>query len=80
MIDTHISENEQMRRAVANESNTMPSLQISYNHDDVSIHDPTMLNLSLPSPLTDDSTNMLNSLSVRLTFIFIKYFNNLLCT
>lgn len=68
MTDTHLSENEQMRRAVPNESNTMPSLQMSYHHHDVSIRDPTILNLSLPSPLTDDNTNMLNSLSVRLKF------------
>lgn len=67
MTDTHISENEQMRRAIPNESNIMPSLQMSYHHQDVSIHDPSMLNLSLPSP-SNDKTNEPNSLNVILTF------------
>lgn len=66
MTDTHISENEQMRRAVSNESNTLASLQMSYHHHNVSIHEPSILNLSLPSPLTkDNNTHLQNSMNVR---------------
>lgn len=64
ITDTHMSENEQMRRAIPNESNTLASLQMSY-HQDVSIREPLMLNLSLPSPLTNDNINVQNSISVR---------------
>lgn len=60
--DMHISENEQMRRAIPNESNTLPSLQMSYNHQDISIHEPSMLNLSLPSHITKDNTNIHSSI------------------
>lgn len=69
MTDTHISENEQMRRAIPNESNTLASLQMTY-HQDVSIRDPSMLNLSLSSPLAKDNTNVQNSICVRLTFLY----------
>lgn len=65
MTDTHISENEQMRRAIPNESNTLASLQMSYHEQDTSIREPSMLNLSLPSPLTKDNRNVQNSISVR---------------
>lgn len=65
ITDTHISENEQMRRAITNESNTLASLQMSY-HQDVSIREPLILNLSLPSSLSNDNTNVHNSISVRL--------------
>jgi hypothetical protein len=65
MADTHISENEQMRRAIQNESNTLASLQMSYHNQDNSVHEPSMLNLSLPSPLTKDNRNLQNSMSVR---------------
>ncbi|VVC38032.1 Hypothetical protein CINCED_3A004058 [Cinara cedri] len=63
MTDTQISENEQMRRAISNESNPLASLQMSYNHQEASVHVPSMLNLSLHSPLTEDNTNMQNSIS-----------------
>lgn len=54
-----------MRRAIPNESNTLASLQMSDYHD-VSIREPLMLNLSLPSPLTNENTNIQNSITVRL--------------
>ncbi|XP_025420467.1 COP1-interactive protein 1-like [Sipha flava] len=66
MADTHISENEQMRRAIQNESNTLASLQMSYHNQDNSVHEPSMLNLSLPSPLTKDNRNLQNSMSEEL--------------
>jgi len=68
MTDTHISENEQMRQAIPNNSNILTSLQMSYHHQNMSIHDPSILNLSLSPPLTKDSINMQNSINVRLTF------------
>lgn len=68
--DMHISENEQMRRAIPNESNTLPSLQISYNHQDISIRESSMLNLSLPSHITKDNTNLHNSIYVRIIFYY----------
>lgn len=68
MTDTHISENEQMRRAIPNESNTLPSLQISYHHRDVSIPESSILNLSLPP--TKDQTNIHNSINVSLKDCF----------
>ncbi|CAI6360394.1 unnamed protein product [Macrosiphum euphorbiae] len=61
--DMHISENEQMRRVIPNESNTLPSLQMSYHHQDVSIREPSIINLSLPSQITKDNTNIHSSLS-----------------
>ncbi|KAL4107286.1 hypothetical protein QTP88_017654 [Uroleucon formosanum] len=61
--DMHISENEQMRRVIPNESNTLPSLQMSYHHQDVSIHEPSIINLSLPSQITKDNTNIHGSIS-----------------
>jgi len=70
MTDTHISENEQMRRAIPNESNTLASLQMTYHHQDVSIRDPSIFNLSLSSPLAKDNTNVQNSICVRLTFLY----------
>lgn len=71
--DMHISENEQMRRAIPNESNTLPSLQMSYHHQDVSIREPSIINLSLPSQTTKDNTNIHSSISVRI--IFYNYLN-----
>lgn len=68
--DMHISENEQMRRAIPNESNTLPSLQMSYNHQDISIREPSMLNLSLPSHITKDNTNLHSSICVRIIFYY----------
>jgi len=69
MTDTHISENEQMRLAIPNESKNSTPLQMSYHHQDVSIRDPSILNLSLPSPLIDeDNTNIQNSIKVILIF------------
>lgn len=76
MTDMHISENEQMRRVIPNESNTLASLQMSYRHQDVSIREPSILNLSLPSQITKDSTNIHCSISVRI--IFYKTLTNLL--
>lgn len=73
MTDTYISENEQMRRAVPNESNTLTSLQMSYHHQDVSIPEPSMLNLSLHSPVTKDNTNMQNSINVRYFNLFVLF-------
>jgi len=70
----HISENEQMRRVIPNESNTLPSLQMSYHHQDVSIHEPSIINLSLPSQITKDTTNIHSSVSVRKYFILILIF------
>lgn len=67
MTDTHISENEQMRRALPNDSNTLGSLQMSYHHHDV-IHESSILNLSLPSPLIKDNINLQNSINVRFNF------------
>ncbi|XP_022168561.1 golgin subfamily A member 4-like [Myzus persicae] len=64
--DMHISENEQMRRAIPNESNTLPSLQMSYHHQDVSIREPSIINLSLPSQTTKDNTNIHSSISEEL--------------
>ena len=66
----HISENEQMRRVIPNESNTLPSLQMSYHHQDVSIREPSIINLSLPSQITKHNTNIHSSLSVRIIFHF----------
>lgn len=67
--EMYISENEQMRRAIPNESNTLASLQMSYHNQDVSIREPSMLNLSLPSQITKDSTaNIHSSISVRIIF------------
>lgn len=71
MTDTRISENEQMRRAIPNESNILTSLQMSYHHQDVSIPEPSMLNLSLHSPVTKDNTNMHNSINVRYLNVFV---------
>lgn len=76
MTDTHISENEQMRRAIPDESNTLASLQMSYCHQDVSVHGQSMLNVSLYSPVTEDNINMQNSINVRMTFI---YLNKMFC-
>lgn len=74
MTDTHISENEQLRHAIPNESKNLTPLQMSYHHQDVSICDPSMLNLSLPSPLIDENnTNIQNTIKVRLILIY-NYF------
>lgn len=70
MTDTHISENEQMRRAIPNESKSLASLQMSYHHQDVSSHDQSMLNLSLPVALVEDNTNIQNSKCVRKVLFF----------
>lgn len=70
MTDTHLSENEQMRRAHPNESNTLSLLQMSYHHEDISIREPSILNLSLPSPLTKDNTKLQNSMNVRFTILY----------
>lgn len=67
-MDMHLSENEQMRRAIPNESNTLPSLQMSYHHQDVSMREPSIINLSLPSQITKDNTNIHSSISVRIIF------------
>ncbi|XP_015379166.1 PREDICTED: putative leucine-rich repeat-containing protein DDB_G0290503 isoform X1 [Diuraphis noxia] len=64
--DMHISENEQMRRAIPNESNTLPSLQMSYHHQDISMREPSIINLSLPSQITKDNTNIHSSISEEL--------------
>jgi len=69
----HISENEQMRRAIPYESNTLPSLQMSYHHQDVSMRESSIINLSLPSQITKDNTNIHSSISVRI--IFYTYLN-----
>lgn len=66
MTETHLSENEQMRRAIPNESKSLTSLQMSYHHQDISNCEPSMLNLSLHSPLAENNTNIQNSISVRL--------------
>lgn len=71
MTDTHISENEQMRRAIPNESNTLASLQMSYCDQDITVHGQSMLNFSLHSPVTEDNINMQNSINVRMTFIYL---------
>lgn len=76
MTDTHLSENEQMRRAIPNESNTLASLQMSYHHQDISVLEPSMLNMSLPSPCTKNHMNMHNSINVSVTmpiFIFLPF-------
>ncbi|KAL5235793.1 hypothetical protein ACI65C_003203 [Semiaphis heraclei] len=65
-MDMHLSENEQMRRAIPNESNTLPSLQMSYHHQDVSMREPSIINLSLPSQITKDNTNIHSSISEEL--------------
>lgn len=71
MTDTHISENEQMRRANPNESNSLGSLQMSYHHQNASVCVPSMLNLSLHSPLIKDNSNMQISINVRIIFIYL---------
>lgn len=75
MTETQISENEQMRQAIPNESNNLASLQMSYQQHDISIREPSMLNLSLPSSSVKSNTNLQNSMDVSL--IFHNYFNNL---
>lgn len=70
MTETQISENDQMRRIICNESNPLASLQMSYHHQETSVNVPSMLNLSLHSPLTDNNTIMHNSINVRKIFIY----------
>lgn len=65
MTETHLSENEQMRRAVPNESKSLTSLQMSYDQD-ISNCEPSMLNLSLRPSSAENNTNIQNSISVRL--------------
>lgn len=75
MTETQVSENEQMRRVIPNESNNLVSLQMSYQQHDISIHEPSMLNLSLPSSSVQNNMNLHNSMDVSL--IFYNYFNDL---
>ncbi|XP_050438776.1 putative leucine-rich repeat-containing protein DDB_G0290503 isoform X2 [Adelges cooleyi] len=63
MTNSRASENEHMRRAVPNDSNTLASLQFRDHHHNVSIREPSMSNLSLPSPQLKDRTNMYTTMN-----------------